>query len=167
MLLLLDGFKCHITKETKAFCLANNTVVVVFPPHTTHVIQPLDVGIFNIYMAAYRNRNTTRSVVSVSEIEGHPYATRKRCIKLAKSLVAYKIISEQVIISAFKKTEIFSVSFDYFIANNKLLRDTPEEVLTRARATVHTDLQAWEHSVVSKKRQRISSRVSSIGATEH
>jgi hypothetical protein len=75
MLLLLDGIKYHIAEETKAFCLANNIVVVVFPPHTTHVIQPLDVGIFNIYKAAYRNRNTTRSVVSVSEIEGLPYAT--------------------------------------------------------------------------------------------
>jgi hypothetical protein len=74
-------------------------------------------------------------------------------------LVAFKIISEQVIISAFKKTGIFPVSFDYFIANNKTLRDTLEGVLMRACAAVQTDLQAWEHSVVSKKRQRLSSRV--------
>jgi hypothetical protein len=107
MLLLLDGFKCHIAEETKAFCLANNIAVMVFPPHTTNVIHPLEVGIFNIYKAAYRNRNTTRSAVSVSEIEGLPYATRKRCIKLAKSLVAYRIISVQVIISAFEKTRNF------------------------------------------------------------
>jgi hypothetical protein len=155
-------------QKLSAFCLANNIVVMVFPMHTTHVIQPLDVGIFKIYNAAYRNRKTTRSVVSVNEIEGLPDATTKRCTKLAKSFVAYKIISEQVI-SAFKKTEIFPVSFDNknrnFIANNKMLRDTPE-VLSRARATVQTDLQAWEHSVVSKKRQRLSSRVSSIGANE-
>jgi hypothetical protein len=87
--------------------------------------------------------------VSVSEIEGLPYATRKRCIciKLAKSLVAYKIISEQVIISAFKKTGIFPVSFDYLIANDKTLRDTSEEVLTHARATVQTDVQAWEYLI--------------------
>jgi hypothetical protein len=109
MLLILDGFKCRIAEETIAFCPANNIVVMIFPQQTTHVIQSLDVGIFNIYKAAYRNHNTTRSAVSVSEIEGIPYATRMRCIKLAKSLVAYKIISEQVIVSAFKK-QYFSQS---------------------------------------------------------
>jgi hypothetical protein len=59
---------------------------------------------FKIYKAAYRNRNTTRSAVCVSESEkGLP----------AKSFGACKII--WVIISTFKKTGIFPLSFEYLL----------------------------------------------------
>jgi hypothetical protein len=45
-LLLLDGHSSHINL---AFCqkaLASNILVCVYPPHTTHRLQPLDVSVF-------------------------------------------------------------------------------------------------------------------------
>lgn len=132
---------------------------MLFPAHTTHVIQPLDVGIFNIYKAAYRNRNTTHAVMPVSQISGLAKATKKRCIMLAKSLVAYRLISEQNIISAFRNTGLYPFSFESFLVYNKSIQDVPEEALSRAHTTVQARLDEWCDSVVSSKRKRLSSGV--------
>ncbi|KAM0709946.1 hypothetical protein Q7P35_002308 [Cladosporium inversicolor] len=46
-LLLLDGHGSHLTARFIAFCLDRNIDLVVLPPHTSHVLQPLDVGVFS------------------------------------------------------------------------------------------------------------------------
>jgi hypothetical protein len=47
--------------DIKNFCTANKTMVLNFP-HTIHIIPPLDVGIFNVYKAAYRGRSAKVAV---------------------------------------------------------------------------------------------------------
>jgi hypothetical protein len=46
-LLLLDGHGSHLTARFIAFCLDQNIDLVCLPPHTSHLLQPLDVGIFS------------------------------------------------------------------------------------------------------------------------
>jgi hypothetical protein len=46
-LLLLDGHGSHLTARFIAFCLDKNIDLVVLPPHTSHILQPLDVGVFS------------------------------------------------------------------------------------------------------------------------
>lgn len=46
VLLLVDNHKTHVTLEAINFCRGNHIVMVGFPPHTTHRLQPLDVGFF-------------------------------------------------------------------------------------------------------------------------
>jgi len=48
-LLLLDGFGSHCTKEFLAYCEVNNIVVFCLPPHSSHLLQPLDVVVFQPY----------------------------------------------------------------------------------------------------------------------
>ena len=45
-LLLLDGHGSHLTARFIAFCLDKKIDLVVLPPHTSHILQPLDVGLF-------------------------------------------------------------------------------------------------------------------------
>jgi hypothetical protein len=45
-LLLLDGHGSHLTARFIAFCLNKSIDLVVLPPHTSHILQPLDVGLF-------------------------------------------------------------------------------------------------------------------------
>ena len=45
-LLILDGHASHITNEVIRFCLEVKIILLCLPPHTTHVLQPLDVGFF-------------------------------------------------------------------------------------------------------------------------
>ena len=47
VLLLLDGHKSHITYEVRQLAIENNVHMLKFPPHTIHLLQLLDLGVFN------------------------------------------------------------------------------------------------------------------------
>jgi hypothetical protein len=46
-LLLLDRHRSHLTARFIAFCLDKNIDLVVLLLHTSHILQPLDVGVFS------------------------------------------------------------------------------------------------------------------------
>jgi hypothetical protein len=50
--LICDGFGTHKTLE---FCLANNIILCRLPSHTSHKLQPCDVGPFALLKTAYRD----------------------------------------------------------------------------------------------------------------
>jgi len=45
-LLICDGHDSHITAAVVELCMNNNIILMVLPPHTSHLLQPLDVAIF-------------------------------------------------------------------------------------------------------------------------
>jgi hypothetical protein len=45
-LLICDGHDSHISTEWIAHCMDNNIVLMLLPPHSSHLTQPLDVGVF-------------------------------------------------------------------------------------------------------------------------
>lgn len=46
ILLLLDNHESHTTVKAINFCRDNGIVMLSFPPHTSHKLQPLDVGVY-------------------------------------------------------------------------------------------------------------------------
>jgi hypothetical protein len=52
-LLILDGHSSHATPEFDQFCTENKIITLCMPPHTSHLLQPLDVGCFSPLKAAY------------------------------------------------------------------------------------------------------------------
>ena len=48
-LLLLDGYGSHCTYELLDHCEKNNIVPFCLPPHMTHLLQPLDIVVFQPY----------------------------------------------------------------------------------------------------------------------
>ena len=48
-LLLFDGHDSHDTEEFKQLAKSHNIIILKFPPHLTHLMQPLDVGCFQTY----------------------------------------------------------------------------------------------------------------------
>jgi DDE superfamily endonuclease len=46
-LLILDGHSSHVTMAFLQKAMAVNILVVIFPPHSTHRLQPLDVSVFS------------------------------------------------------------------------------------------------------------------------
>jgi len=48
-LLLLDGFSSDCTKEFLDYCDQHKIIVFCLPPHLSHLLQPLDVVIFQPY----------------------------------------------------------------------------------------------------------------------
>ena len=53
-MLIWDGHVSHINYKFLTFCEAYNIVVFCLPPHSTHLLQPLDVGLFATLQLAYR-----------------------------------------------------------------------------------------------------------------
>jgi len=45
-LLICDGHDSHISGSFISHCMQNRITLLIFPPHTSHVLQPLDVAIF-------------------------------------------------------------------------------------------------------------------------
>jgi hypothetical protein len=67
-LLILDGHSSHITTQVIRFCVASKIIPLCLPPHTTHHLQPLDVGIFAPLASAYKSgvRERSKFIVSYS-----------------------------------------------------------------------------------------------------
>jgi len=56
ILLIFDGHGSHLTEEIHALALANNIHLLCLPAHTTHKLQPLDVGIFGPLATSFSRR---------------------------------------------------------------------------------------------------------------
>lgn len=55
-LLIIDGHGSHVHNEFVEFCWEKKIVPLCLPPHTTHILQPLDVGVFLPLSQAYKAR---------------------------------------------------------------------------------------------------------------
>ena len=52
-LLILDGHESHQSLQFQEFCKENNIYTLCMPPHSSHLLQPLDVGCFSPLKRAY------------------------------------------------------------------------------------------------------------------
>ena len=55
-LLILDGHASHHSIEFLLKCKQNNVWLVFLPPHSTHVLQPLDLSCFSAVKSKYREQ---------------------------------------------------------------------------------------------------------------
>ena len=58
-LLILDGHGSHLTQDFINYCDRNRILLAVFPPHSTHTLQPLDVVMFKPLSSAYSKQLST------------------------------------------------------------------------------------------------------------
>ena len=52
-LLILDGHSSHLTAEFDTFCKENAIICLCMPAHASHLLQPLEVGVFGPLKRAY------------------------------------------------------------------------------------------------------------------
>ena len=52
-MLVLDGHESHKSPAFDVFCKDNNIITLCLPAHSSHLLQPLDVGCFNPLKRAY------------------------------------------------------------------------------------------------------------------
>ncbi|RKL07307.1 hypothetical protein BFJ70_g16897, partial [Fusarium oxysporum] len=51
-LLILDGHESHHSVDFERYCKANKIITLCMPPHSSHLLQPLDVGCFGLLKKA-------------------------------------------------------------------------------------------------------------------
>jgi hypothetical protein len=52
-LLVLDGHESHHSAEFETFCKAHNIITLYMPPHSSHLLQPLNVALFGPLKRSY------------------------------------------------------------------------------------------------------------------
>ena len=55
-ILINDGFATHESLDLMTFCFENNIILCRLPSHTSHKLQPCDVGVFGPLKTAYREQ---------------------------------------------------------------------------------------------------------------
>jgi hypothetical protein len=53
--LVMDGHGSHVSDHFKHYCWRNKIVPFLLLPHSTHLLQPLDVGVFSAMKAYHQN----------------------------------------------------------------------------------------------------------------
>lgn len=67
-LLILDGHRSHITPEFDLFCKDRNIITLCMPPHSSHLLQPLDISCFAVLKRSYGRQIEDLMRVGVSHI---------------------------------------------------------------------------------------------------
>jgi hypothetical protein len=68
-LLVLDGHGSHLTPQFDKICEENDIIPICMPAHSSHLLQPLDVGCFGPLKRAYQRLTEERSRLGIRYIE--------------------------------------------------------------------------------------------------
>ncbi|KNG45662.1 pogo transposable [Stemphylium lycopersici] len=60
-LLIIDGHGSHISRSFLTYCHQHKILVAIFPPHSTHTLQPADVVLFKPLSTAYSQQLTRQT----------------------------------------------------------------------------------------------------------
>lgn len=81
-LLVLDGHGSHESDEFMWECFHNNIYLLFLPPHSSHVLQPLDLSVFSPLKHAYRTQLSKLGFTPDSSASGK--RTFLRCYQKAR-----------------------------------------------------------------------------------
>ena len=103
ILLILDGHSSHETLQFINLAYENNTLVLCLPPHTTHKLQPLDVGVFGPFQRAWIDRCDSVVELTGSEMPKEEFIRTYMDVR-------NNTFKPVTIISAFKKSGIWPIN---------------------------------------------------------
>jgi hypothetical protein len=97
-LLILDGHGSHVNMEFINYCDKNKILLALYPPHSTHTLQPLDVCLFKPLSTAY----STALADHMDKCQGLSSITKRDFFRLFNQ--AWEVsFQEKTILSAFEK----------------------------------------------------------------
>jgi hypothetical protein len=68
-LLILDGHGSHLTAEFDQICEKNNIIAICMPPHSSHLLQPLDIGCFAVLKRSYARLVESKTRARINHID--------------------------------------------------------------------------------------------------
>lgn len=94
-LLILDGHDSHVSFDFIKKCELHQIIPLCLPPHSTHLLQPLDIGIFSPLAQAYKSRIQAHSVFGAQNISKAQFLTffdqsRREAISMRNIASAWK-----------------------------------------------------------------------------
>ena len=116
-LLILDGHGSHVTAEFDQYCTQNSIIVLCMPPHSSHLLQPLDVSCFSVLKRSYGSVVQEQMRAGINHVDKDDFLD----LYLQARIATY---SPSTIQSGFRATGL--VPFD------------PDEVLSRLHIQLKT-----------------------------
>lgn len=114
-LLILDGHGSHETTDFMWLCYQHKIHLLFLPPHSSHVLQPLDLSIFSPLKTAYRKELGFLSQWTDSTVVG------KRNFLTCYRVARQAALTEQNIKSGWKATGLWPVSMTKPLMNPLVL----------------------------------------------
>ena len=74
-LLVLDGHGSHHTAQFEELCRTNSIITLCMPPHSSHILQPLDVSCFGPLKRAYGRQVESRIRLGINHITKEEFLT--------------------------------------------------------------------------------------------
>ena len=74
-LLLMDGHGSHVTAEFDQYAKQSSIIVLCMPPHSSHILQPLDVGCFAVLKRLYGRAVEAQMRVGINHIDKDDFLT--------------------------------------------------------------------------------------------
>jgi len=136
-LLIVDGHGSHATDEFMYNCFRENIFMIFLPPHSSHVLQPLDLGVFSALKRAYRK--FLGNLVMMTDSAPVGKLNFLRCYSRARS----EALSVQNIKAGFRGTSIFP--------RNKVKAGGSRQVLAPRPATPVPPMEASPHEIHTPK----------------
>lgn len=68
-LLILDGHGSHLTPRFDEICEKNDIIPICMPAHSSHLLQPLDIGCFAVLKRAYGQIVETKMRLGINHID--------------------------------------------------------------------------------------------------
>lgn len=106
VILYLDGYKSHLTLELSDWCRQNDIILISLYPNSTHIIQPLDIGLFRTLKAA------CSKVVHEWRMEHHGDRLRRDNFAPALEKTINSIDLKQILPNAFRTTGLYPFTPD-------------------------------------------------------
>ena len=119
-LLLMDGHGSHVAWEFLQYAIDHDISLVCLPPHTTHLLQPLDIEIFFSkahWISEEMDSSRLLGAITIS------VSTILNCIAAARS----RALTRRNILSAWKKTGIESYNPDLRLSDIQPATPPPQE----------------------------------------
>ena len=96
-LLLLDGYRSHCMYEFLDHCEKNKIVLFCLPPYATHLLQPLDITVFQPYEHWHTEAVDTAACTGCVDFNKLEFLE-------ALGLICQKALKPSTILSAFRET---------------------------------------------------------------
>ena len=143
-MLLFDGHGSHTTSEFCKLATANNIILCQYPPHLTHLLQPLDVGVFQSYKH-YHQKAVYKAIRTLQ------YEYNYACFLRDITSFRRKTFTESTICSAFQKSGMWPPSPEAVLRRMKKYQDPEPELPSNSPKVrpetiedIEAGLKAWK-----------------------
>ncbi|KAF8251780.1 DDE-domain-containing protein, partial [Wilcoxina mikolae CBS 423.85] len=145
-LLLLDGYGSHCTKEFLDFCDDHYIIPFCLPPHTTHLLQPLDVVCFQPYKYFHAEAVDAATRTGCSDFDKLEFLT-------ALTSIRQQIFKLTTVLSAFHQTGLIPFNPDIVLSKLRPATPSPPSTPPRTTGSTSTEIPTILLTIRSLKRQ--------------